>query len=190
MKFRHQIIAMAAMLLWPAISVWAQQGTTWFGDTADGQWLVGIKYGSITNDDPGFEDADAYTLVLGYQFAREVGINGSSSLEFEFTDSDEASRETGIAGDNWDATAYGLYLNYRTPGTIYFKARIGILYSEINSESNNVKLESNSDADIAYGAGLGILLGASQNINLEIDWTGSGGDNDISLVNIGGSIRF
>jgi len=179
-----------AFTLLPALSASAQEGTTWFGDTADGRWLAGIKYGQATNDDPGYQDADAYTLVLGYQFAREVGVNGSSNLEFEYTDSDEADRNTGFAGDNWDLRSYGLYLTYQTPGTVYFKGKLGLLYSEISSEANNVKLESKDDANIAYGAGVGVVLGANQNINLELDYTASNGDNEISLVNLGGYITF
>ena len=190
MNIRQTIITITTLLLLPVGSVWAQEGTTWFGDTADGQWLAGIKYGQMTNDDPGFENADAWTLVLGYQFARTVGVDGSSSVELEFSDTLEASRNTGIAGDNWDARAYGLYLSYRTPGTIYFKGRVGILWSDIRTESNNIKLTSESEADVALGVGLGILLGATQNINLEIDYTQSGGDHDISLFNVGGSYRF
>jgi hypothetical protein len=181
---------LAAFTLIPALTANAQEGTTWFGDTADGRWLAGIKYGQVANEALGFEDADAYTLVLGYQFAREVGVNGSSNLEFEFTDSDEADRNTGFAGDNWDLRSYGLYLTYQSPGTVYFKGKLGVLYSEISSEANNIKLEATDDASLAYGAGVGIVLGANQNINLELDYTAASGDNDISLVNLGGYITF
>ena len=191
MKYIFKLaVLLTAFTLIPALSANAQEGTTWFGDTADGRWLAGIKYGQATNDALGFEDADAYTLVLGYQFARQVGVNGSSNLEFEYTDSDEADRNTGIAGDNWDLRSYGLYLTYQSPGTVYFKGKLGVLYSEISSETNNVKLASSDDANLAYGAGIGVTLGANQNVNLELDYTASSGDNDISLVNLGGYITF
>lgn len=183
-------VLLTAFTLVPALNANAQEGTSWFGDTADGRWLAGIKYGQVSNDEQGFQDADAYTLVLGYQFAREVGVNGSSNLEFEFTDSDEADRNTGFAGDNWDLRAYGLYLTYQSPGTVYFKGKLGVLYSDIRSETNNIKLETEDDANFAYGAGVGVVLGANQNINLELDYTASSGDNDIGLVNLGGYITF
>lgn len=182
---------LCALAVWSISSVFAQEGTTWFGDSADGQWLAGIKYGQAINDDLGYSDADAYTLVLGYRFAREVGVKGSSNFEFEFTDSYEASRNTGVAGDNWDLRSYGAYLTYQTPGTVYFKARLGLLHSEVRTEApGSFKLSSVRDTNFAYGAGFGLVLGENQNINLELDWTAASGDDDISLVNLGGTVRF
>ena len=171
-------------------ATYAQEGTTWFGDTADGQWLAGIKYGSMTNDDPGFQDADAYTLVLGYQFARPVGDNGSSSIELELTDTEEADLNNGISNGFWDATTIGLFITYRTPGTVYFKGKVGLLASDLKAEINEVDVADTSDVAFAYGAGLGVRLGAQQNVNLELEWTGASGEHDLSHVTIGGQILF
>ena len=191
MKFKYQLVSLSAAFLISATTLThAQSGTTWFGDSSDGQWLAGIKYGQVSNDDFGFRDADTYSIILGYQFARPVNTDGTSTLELEYTDSDEASRDTGISGDEWEFESYGLYLTYRTPGTVYFKGRVGLLNSEITSLSNGINVGTDSDTNFAYGAGFGIVLGENQNVNLELDWTAGSGDNDVSLVNFGGYIRF
>ena len=187
---KSKIFLAAASLMAMSWSASAQEGTTWFGDSADGQWLAGIKYGSMTNDDPGFQDADAYTLVLGYQFARPVGMNGSSSVEFEFTDTDEADINNGISNGAWDATTIAAYITYRTPGTVYFKAKLGLLHSDVKVEINEVDISDGSDVAFGYGAGLGLRLGAEQNINLELEWVGASGEQDLSHITIGGHYLF
>ena len=190
MLIKNQLISMVAGLLLVTHSAIAQEGTTWFGQPADGQWLVGIKAGQITDDDPGRSDADVYSIVIGYQFAREVGTNGTASIEFEYFDSDDANTNSGFPGTTWDARGYGLFFTYRTPGTVYFKARAGLLSSDLREEVGSVRLATSRDTSFAYGAGLGLVLGQKQNVNLELDWTGTSGDNDISLVQLGGLVKF
>ena len=185
-----KVFLAAAGLMAMSWGVSAQEGTTWFGDTADGQWLAGIKYGSMTNDDPGFSDADAYTLVLGYQFARPIYEQGSASVEFEFTDTDEANINNGINSGRWDATTLAAYIAYRTPGTVYFKGKIGLLHSDVKVEINEVDVSDGSDVAFGYGAGIGLRLGAEQNINLELEWVGASGEQDLSHVTIGGQYLF
>ena len=192
MMFRKRVfIIIAAMLLLPVAIVSAQEGTTWFGDSADGQWLVGVKFGSVINDDPGFSSADITTLVMGYQFAREVGTNGTASLELEWGESNGAEVNLGIPGADWHVSTFGLFFNYRSPGTVYFKTKVGFLSSDIDVGLGGASgLPNNSDTNFAYGAGFGVILGGQQNFNIELDWTGASGDNDISLVNLGGHFRF
>ena len=183
-------LTMLALLAGLAGTAHAQSGTTWFGDTADGQWLMGIKVGSLQNNEPGFSDVDSATLVLGYQFSREVGTDGTSSIELELTDTDDGGLNNGIPNSSWDAQTVGLFLNYRTPGTVYFKGKFGLLSSEISTEANGIGLQDFDDTNFAYGAGFGVLLGAQQNINIEVEYMGTTGDNDLDMFNVGGLIRF
>ncbi len=178
----------SALLVLCTFSVQAQEGTTWFGQPADGQWLVGVKLGQVSNNNPGFSNADNTTVVLGYQFAREVGVKGTASIEFEFSESDDALTNSGGFGSKWEVSTFGLFLNYRSPGTVYFKTKLGILTSDIESPTGT--FASRTDSSFAYGAGIGLRLGERQNFNLELDWTGTSGDNDIDIVSLGGTIAF
>ena len=47
-----------------------------------------------------------------------------------------------------------------------------------------------SDVAFGYGAGIGLRLGAEQNINLELEWVGASGEQDLSHVTIGGQYLF
>ena len=172
-------------------SVQAQSsGTTWFGDTADGQMMVGIKVGDVRIDDPLYENANNATLVLGYQFARVVGNRASASVEFEIGDSfNEGDLNISPPG-NWKARTIGLYMAVRTPGTVYFKGKLGVLDSDIRTRDTGQFILDQGDTAFAFGAGFGVLLGAEKNFNLELEWTGASGDNDIQQFTLGGLARF
>jgi hypothetical protein len=185
---RRAILLISAILLLPASTAFAQQSSTWFGNSADGQWLVGVKLGQIENNDAGsFDDLDNYTVVLGYQFARAIGGDGTASIEGEFGDSDDADFASHVPGSQWEARTIGLYMSYRTPGTVYFKGKLGILYSDLGFDD---VLPDQSDTNFAYGGGFGILLGREQNFNIELEWLGTSGDNDLNLLNLVGLARF
>lgn len=168
----------------------AGAGTTWFGETADGQWLAGIKLGSVTNDNPRFDDATNATLVLGYQFSRIIGDRGTASVEFEIGDSISDGDLRTTANGEWGVQTLGVYLTYRSPGTIYFKGKLGVQDTDVQTRNSGSINLDRSDANFAYGAGLGIVLGRDQNINLEVEWVGVSGDNDLNFFNIGGHYRF
>ena len=190
MRYKKYAISLvsAALLLLPVSMVNAQESTTWFGHSADGQWLVGVKLGKIENNRAGnFDDADNYTLVLGYQFARAIGTDGSATIELELGDSDDADFDSHIFGSQWSVRTAGLFMTYRTPGTVYFKGKVGILHSDL--DFNDV-LPDQDDTNFAIGAGFGILLGAKQNFNLEVEYTGTSGDNDLNIWNLVGLARF
>ncbi len=188
-----RFIAVNSLLLASLTLSAAEKGTTWFGDTADGEWLLGIKVGQIDNDSTssteGFGTAQIATLVLGYQFSRPVGDTGSSSVELELGESYD-SGQFGAVGE-WDASTIGLYINYRTAGTVYFKTKLGFLKSHVDTKTGTVDTTvRNKDAAFSYGLGLGVLLGQRENVNLEIEWVGTSGDNNLNTVNLGGQVRF
>ncbi|MEE9447986.1 MAG: outer membrane beta-barrel protein [Arenicellales bacterium] len=163
--------------------------TTWFGEVADGQWLAGLKLGAAEPSTPGYSTAQTTTLVVGYQFSRPVGDSGSSSIELEFTTSNDADIEGGVGGD-WDMHSTGLYFNYRTPGTVYFKGKLGILDSNVHTRFPTRDFQSH-DANMAFGLGLGVRMGSPETpVNIEAEWISSAGDHDINHFSISGLMEF
>lgn len=191
MSYKKRAISLvsAALLLLPVSFANAQESTTWFGNSADGQWLVGVKLGQLENNSQSgfFDELENYTLVLGYQFARRVGTNGSASIELDLSESDDADFDSHIAGSQWNARTVGLFIAYRTPGKVYFKGKVGLMYSKLEFDE---ALPKEDDTNVAFGAGFGLLLGARQNMNLELEYTGTSGDNDLDIWNLVGLYRF
>ena len=101
------------------------------------------------------------TLVLGYQFSRPVGDRGSSSIELElgFSGSEDLGIDSEIGNGEYDVQAAGIYFNYRSPGTVYFKGKIGLLDTNIDTKlASGAEFKSN-DAALAFGLGAGVRLG-------------------------------
>jgi hypothetical protein len=170
----------------------ADSQTTWFGEVADGEWLAGIKLGAVAPDIPGYDTAPIATLVFGYQFSRPVGDRGSASIELELGTSDDADiTSSGFNGSGeYDVHTAGLFFNYRSPGTVYFKGKVGILDSNIDSRfDSGADLKSN-DAAFALGLGFGVRLGEDGRTTLEAEWMSASGDNDINYYNLGANIAF
>ena len=191
------IKALACMTLLLSTSSYADSQTTWFGEVADGQWLAGIKLGVAEADLSSIEGADydsseMVTLVFGYQFSRPVGDNGTASIEIELGSTEDADigRGNGVNGvGEWDMHTTAVFFNYRSPGTVYFKGKLGVIDSNIDSRFGNRTIKSD-DASLAGGIGLGMRLAGSNNINIEGEWVTASGDNDINYFNIGGLIEF
>lgn len=180
----------ACALAFSAQPAAAQNGGTFFGHDASGKWMLGVKGANIVNEADGYEDASSYGIVVGYQFSRAVGGSGSASLEFEYMTSDDgdinAGSQFGQVGE-WDVDTFAVYMAYRTAGTVFFKGKLGALNSEIESRIAG-QVISEDDVGFAFGAGLGVLLGDAGLV--EVEYTGVTGDNDISLITLGGSLLF
>ncbi len=185
-------VLFAALFSFLAVgTVWGAEEATWFGQKAAGKWMVGLKGANVQNGRDGFDDASNAGLLLGYWFARPVGFNGTASIEFEGMTSTgdgdiDGTSNFGTAG-RWDVDTYGLFFAYRTPGTVYFKGRLGGLHSEISNKFGTART-STDDASLAGGAGLGVQVGEWGNIELE--WTGDSGDNDLQMISLGGVLKF
>ena len=190
--------ALACTALIASSASYADSQTTWFGEVADGQWLAGIKLG-IAEADLASNNADTYdstqmvTLVLGYQFSRPIGNGGTSSVEVEFGTSNDGDIDRGVVKGfgEWDMHTSALFFNYRSPGTIYFKAKLGAIDSNIDSRFRGRTTAKSDDASLAGGLGLGIRLGGNaSNVNIEGEWVTASGDNDVNFFNIGGIVEF
>ncbi|MDH3466789.1 MAG: outer membrane beta-barrel protein [Gammaproteobacteria bacterium] len=183
----------AALCLFGALSTTSfADEPTWFGETADGEWFVGLRAGAAQSGEFAFSDATNAGILLGYQFSRPVGFNGSSSIEFEFTTSTSdgnigRNSEFSVPG-NWDVDTFAVYFAYRTPGTVYFKGKGGVIKSDINVKLPGQTVGSD-DASLALGVGLGLRL-LEDTANVELEFTGASGDNDIDLITLGGTLLF
>lgn len=185
--------ALAGCLLATA-STASAQNFTWFGETADGNWLAGMKVESVGHGRRGYDDAANVGLLFGYEFSRPIGLEGTSSIEFELTDSfdkgDVADDSLFGVGGDWQSENIALYFTYRTPGNVYFKAKIGALRSDVTTSLDGSPSVKEQDTSFSYGAGLGLKLGASGNFNVELEVVGSSGDNDLNMVSVGGIYKF
>ena len=172
-------------------SAFSAEEATWFGQQAVGKWMVGVKGSSVKNGRSEFDNANNSGVLLGYQFARPVGFDGSAAIEFEGTtshdDGDIRSTSAFGAPGRWDVDTYGLFFAYRTPGTVYFKGRLGGIQSDVTSKFAGSSI-SEDDTSLAGSAGLGVKLGEWGTIELE--WTGDSGDNDIQMISLGGILQF
>jgi hypothetical protein len=184
---------LACCLLAVSSVSFADSHTTWFGESADGEWLAGFKLGGVATDIGGHDDAFAGTIVLGYQFSRPAGDRGRSSIEFEFSSSDDADiSPSGIRGiGEYDMHTFGVFFNYRSPGTVYFKGKLGVLDSNIDSRFDSGTNIKSNDAAFALGLGFGVRLGGNDGrTSLEVEWVSSSGDNDLNMYNLGLIVEF
>ena len=188
-----KVLFACSVLLTSSASI-ADSQTTWFGEVADGQWLAGIKLGAIVPDLQGYDDAATVAaVVIGYQFSRPIGDRGSASIELELGTSDTAnisSSNPNGPGD-YDIHTAGVYFNYRSPGTVYFKGKVGILDSNIDSRFDSGKRVKSNDASLALGLGFGVHLGGEDGrTTIEAEWLTTSGDNDINYYNLGANFAF
>lgn len=193
------LLLVAAVPAWSAgwnysggASANAQKDGTWFGETASGKWMVGGKYATVKNGIKGVDDADVAGLVLGYHFARPVDFNGTASIEFEYLTSTSdgtfsADSDLGVAGI-WDLDAWSVFFAYRTPGMVFFKAKLGGMQSDVTYANVAVGDSKKSEFAFAWGAGLGVKLGDM--FLAELEYSVTTGDNELEFISLGGIIEF
>lgn len=164
---------------------------TWFGENASGKWMLGGKFANVANGIQGVNDADAAGLVLGYHFARPVDFNGTASIELEYLTSTSdgtfgANSDFGQAG-TWDFDAWSIFFAYRTPGMVFFKAKLGGMSSDVTYKNPGGDSRKDEFA-FAWGAGLGVKLGDM--FLAELEYSASTGDNELEFISLGGIIEF
>lgn len=175
-----------------------------FGNHAKGKWMIGIKAGKIDNNAEDIDDADAIGLVLGYEFAKPVGIGGTSTIELEYISGDETEALDGFA--TYEAEMLNLFMTYRSPGTLYYKFKLGLSYSNVEANGlfginippandlgdfNQVPLvDINSEEDVALAGGIGLGFRIQDFGVIEIEHVSDAGNNDLSLTTISAIGRF
>jgi len=183
--------AVAMVLLLNNAPTLAADEVTFFGHRAEGKWMIGAKAAVVQNGASGFDDSTNIGLLIGYEFARPIGFDGTASIEVEGTtsvsDGDIDPDSIFGTGGDWDADTIALYFAYRTPGTVYFKGKLGVIRTETTANVAGVSIEDD-DASLSWGVGLGLRL--HEQFNAELEFTDDTGDTDISLISLGGNFLF
>ena len=166
-----------------------------FGETANGQWLIGAKYVEMNNSDDDLESSNNTGVILGYEFNRPVW-KGKAAFEFQYLPSTSEGQvndrfsTTPSAypnGGEWENPVYSGYVVYRTPGSVlYGKAKVGIVASRFKITTTNTETEENPGAEkivqenktqIGYGLGLGVHIG--RHFDLELEYEGNQGKSQL-----------
>ncbi|MCG6873329.1 MAG: hypothetical protein LJE84_13670, partial [Gammaproteobacteria bacterium] len=141
--------------------VFAADGT-WFGDrdTPQGSWIVGVKGGTMNNENEGYDSASTRGFVLGYTFARPAGrTGGAASIEAEFTDTysdGEINQDLFVGGTGtWNISTKALYVAYRTGGTVYFKGKAGTVLGDLEETPTGGESVADDKLKFSFGGGLG-----------------------------------
>ncbi len=172
----------------------AAQQPTWFSDdrTAQGHWMLGFVYGDMLHEGNDFKDATNAGILAGYEFARPILGNGRAAVEFVYTDTsddgtfgvDSRQATTGT----WSLKTIGVYVAARTAGTIYAKGKMGVVVADIDYDRDTGILLQEEESGASFGAGLGFRV--NDRANIELDYTGSIGINDINYFSLGAMVLF
>jgi len=168
-----------------------------FGETANGQWLIGGKYAEMLNRDDGLESSNNAGIILGYEFNRPVW-KGKAAFEFQYLPSSSDGDVNG-AGDSdpsiypqggvWENPLYSGYVAYRTPGSVlYGKAKVGIVASRFKISLNDGSVIQENKTQIGYGLGLGVHIG--RHFDLELEYEGNQGKSQLYDFGINAIVKL
>lgn len=160
-------------------------GGTFFGKEAPGKWIIGLKLANIDPNVDNVQDADGIGIVLGYEFARSIGSGGSSTFELEYISGDEEG-----SGDffEYEANVLNAFFTYRSAGTLYFKVKGGLSYSDI--EVNSIFGQQAEDEDVALAAGIGLGYRIQDYGVVELEYSQDSGDSDLGILGLNALLEF
>jgi hypothetical protein len=122
---------------------------------AEGLYL-GAKTGPMLVDVPGAKDPTNVGVTMGYDLGVVVA---DLAVEGELT----TSLDRGSSANQAEVNTAAMYLAVRSPGPVYFKARGGVLRSDLQAGG-----VSRDETNASFGAGLGFSLGLAQ---FELEYT-------------------
>ena len=186
-----------------AFSADANSGA-FFGNPAPGKWIIGPKFANVDPNTPGdfaggipgfnlpaentdieIGDADTAGIVIGYEFATTIGnLGGSSSVEFEYLTGDDDLPQFNT---NYDIDVASLFFTYRTAGKLFFKAKGGVTFTNLEVETFGV-LQDFSDTSLGLGVGLGYRVGDLGTV--EVEYSTDSGDADVDVVGVNALFQF
>jgi len=201
-------IAIPALLLGTAAMAQDEDKSgPFFGETATGKWLAGVKYGSMQHDADGFSAGNNVGFMVGYEFSRPVFYHGKAAIEFEYLNPSSDGDFKGVndpldpsveaADGEWSNEVRSLYMVYRGPGTLYFKGKAGLTASKYIRDprvpaNNAVELQQRQIREdkttLGWGIGLGVHIG--QYFDVELEYAGNQGNSDLNYISLGGNVRF
>jgi hypothetical protein len=175
---------MFAPLLLSQNAVAADNGGPFFGEKATGKWIVGVKVGKIDDNVKDIKDADALGIVLGYEFDSPIEDSGSSTFELEYVSGD-ATNLQGIGEYNADIISG--FFTYRSAGTLYFKVKAGLSYTEIET---NTPLSRDTYEDVSLAAGIGLGYHVGDYGVLELEYSQDSSDTDLGILALNALLEF
>ncbi len=168
-----------------------------FGKSAEGKWIIGGKVANIDPNIADVSDADGVGIVLGYEFARPVGDNGSSTFELEYITTDTADLTPfGPSFGQYETDVVNLFFTYRTAGKLYFKVKGGLSYVDRNvlgapfgvlTDSGDVLA---GGEDVSLAAGLGFGLRVTEHGAIEIEYSQDSGNIDNGIFGVNAFLKF
>lgn len=156
-----------------------------FGNDANGKWLIGLKAAKIDNNEEELRDANAVGIILGYEFDRPVGsTGGSTTVELEYLN----ASETNYAGlGTYDPDMLNLFFSYRSAGDLYFKLKLGGSYSSI--DLNLPGVDGNNE-EFSFAGGLGLGYRIEDYGVVELEYSVDTGSNDLSVLGLNAILEF
>ena len=137
---------------------------------------VGVKTGPLVIS----RDVDYGNGVsIGGLFGHHIP-DTDMALEVEMTGTVSSPSGDRQAFGDLDVYTLGAYGVYRTPGDLYFKAKGGLVYENLNVDVYSVPVEG---AAINLSLGLGGGYRINDHISAELEWTVI--DPDISFASLG-----
>ena len=177
----YVVITMLATVVSPVFSEIAVSSE----DANSSQNYVGFKFGSmsISRDIPFKDDG----LLLGFLYGYNIP-DSDFAIEGEFnTTVSKASSENPRYGDLGVTTLAG-YGVYRSPGRVYAKAKVGVLYEYLTSSASGI-VDIDVDGSglaISYGVGGGIRV--TDQMDAEVEYTVI--EEDIGYLSFGLNWHF
>lgn len=157
-----------------------------FGSNAPGKWIIGGKAAKVDLNGPDTKDADAAGIVVGYEFARSIGdLGGSSTVEFEYITGDGSVDSLGV---DYDVNVANIFFTYRSPGTLYYKLKGGLAYSDFEFNDTQLGQSDFEDVSLAFGVGLGYRVGDLGVVELE--YSTDTGDADLGILAVNALLEF
>lgn len=152
---------------------------------ADG-FFIGLKTGDVKFDVEELQNGRASGFQLGYEWRFGLAVQLEA---LSYSEDLEEDYFYGFSGDaELDTTA--IYAAYRTPGTVYFLAKAGILHEKFELETSSfywtAESESETDTGLSVGIGGGVRLG--DHVLIEAEYTVI--EQDADFLGLSASVQF
>ncbi|GAB1262738.1 outer membrane beta-barrel protein [Aurantivibrio plasticivorans] len=145
---------------------------------AEGGFYLGAKTGNLDIDASSFDAETPLGIMAGYEF------DGGFAIQFETISSD---LDVNTFGGSGDFDSYALYGVYRGPSSVYFMAKAGILYEDIEVPSSFYPGSINvSDEGLSAGFGLGFRPGNHALIEFEYTII----EEDVNFIGASLAVQF
>ena len=167
----------------------AEDKGAFFGKKAAGKWIIGGKVSNIDLNDSFVDDSSGAGIVLGYEFAKNVGT-GKASFEIEYIAGEEENINSSNIG-RYEVTQLNAFFTYRSAGNVFYKLKGGLEYSEIELSAGNFRQSDFGDLEEAsLAGGIGIGYRFNEHGLIELEYTKGSSDADIATVSLNGLLTF